>query len=503
MINKIDQRLLTKHPLIWNTRIIWILILNLVFHLFFYISGYVSVSAPVFKYYQNEWSVGGAGAFSFSVLCSLLVMIVWLIYFLRNNAFKHFYRIGRWHLAAETAIIFIIIYSSITFIGTFNAGVRAKTRSITGIETFRNELNTANNAIAFIPQNRTEYFYLNNCDHIRKQISYSETIDYFDTSNFNYHDTNWVKIRAALARPDAFSYSNYCGYFVSYFQYTGRDTAETLASKRNRWIAEGRKDSIKAVLAAFFQICDKYGISYRLNADTLVTLVFAGTQNKPLNLIPSEEFYRDELNNVHPNPLYFNSFELRTAFSFIDDALPNEEFREERNNTRLVFGYVALSLTIFLLCYRRFSRKVFLIGIVGTIVWAIIVGLLTINAGTATGFAVFCIILFLSFGTLGWAGIQSNSSKTASGSCLTWHAFMAPFFVMLIMLIINDYYDSRPEIYVQYDLRADLMREKYPFSYWVSEHPMEILTVNLFLVLIYIAFVFNKWTRKWQAMPEE
>src|SRR3712207_1270155 len=110
MFKKWNNHLLTHYPLLWNTRIVWVLAFNFLLHLLFLVSGFFSLRAADIIHYSSIWSVGGPSLFTLSVLCSLLVLIVWLIFYLRNNAFKNFYRIGRWYLAKEFLLIMIVVF---------------------------------------------------------------------------------------------------------------------------------------------------------------------------------------------------------------------------------------------------------------------------------------------------------------------------------------------------------------------------------------------------------
>ena len=43
---KIDQYLLENYPTIWNTKIIWVLLVNIVIHILFFLMGFLSYINP-------------------------------------------------------------------------------------------------------------------------------------------------------------------------------------------------------------------------------------------------------------------------------------------------------------------------------------------------------------------------------------------------------------------------------------------------------------------------
>src|SRR5688572_1419910 len=289
MIKRINQYLLTHYPLIWNTRIIWVVSANIILHLLFFLSGFVSISSMEFTRFSGIWEVGGVSMLTFSILCSLLVLILWLIYYLRNNALKNHYRIDRWYLLKEFLIILIIVLSSISFFNSYNEGVRSKIRTITPMSEFRKELNIANHAMAYIPQNKNDYFVLNNCENRKLHNLSGSFFVYTDTIETAINPNAYL-VKEALKRPDAFSYKNYCDIPNNNFDYAGYDNADQIAMIRNNWIDHLRKDSIRQMIVSFLDICKKYNVDHRLDIDLLVNNIFLTSQYNVSSFVPTEKY---------------------------------------------------------------------------------------------------------------------------------------------------------------------------------------------------------------------
>ena len=83
-----------------------------------------------------------------------------------------------------------------------------------------------------------------------------------------------------------------------------------------------------------------------------------------------------------------------------------------------------------------------------------------------------------------------------------WHIYLTPFIIHFLLLIVQDYYDDRSQSIINQS-EDEYMQLHYPFSFWVTNHIIEIVIVNFFLVLIYTAWLFNRWAKKWQVMAEE
>ena len=370
--------------------------------------------------------------------------------------------------------------------------------------------------MGFIPTNRGDYFILNNCSE-KKKKDYSYRDPDIDTLKRNVNmvtigpdsvdqvelDSIELIIREGLRRPDAFSYLHYCERDISAFDYEGLLAEEDISAHQFGLISAENRDSISHLIRDFLQICRKYAIPVRIDAGSLVSQVFARPYNNISGLIPTTQYTTDQFNNAVQNQYYVETRSLSSVYDFIDESMPNREVFERRRWILTVEAYIALCASILLLCYRRFSRKVFLISIVGILVWSILIGLFVAGAGgSASAFAVFCILLWISFGLIGWANLRTGSSKTLTGVVLNWHIYLTPFIIHFLLLIVQDYYDDRAR-YLSSLSEDEYMQLNYPFSFWITHHIIEIVIVNFFLVLIYIAWLFNRWSKKWQVMPEE
>ncbi|MET0392299.1 MAG: hypothetical protein ABW019_04120 [Chitinophagaceae bacterium] len=500
MLQRFNSYLLTNYPLLWNTRIAWLTGANIVIHLLFFLAGVSGISADTLQEHSSFYSVGIPGLLFFSILTSLAVLIIWLAFYLRNNAFKSFYIIGRLHSFREFVIVLAAVLSSIIYFESFFWGVRVKTRMITSREQFVREANTINLAMAFLPQSKQDFFILDSCKSDRAPL-YDDDMDYFDTTRHNYHDTNFAKVRQALKRPDAFSYKNYCSGFLILDQYNRFIAHPQWIATRNRWIDNRQTDSIRYILDQLFVIAKKYHIAYSVTADELVQLVFADSNHAVTRVIPSHSGYG---NNMPVS--YFNEYELSRAMDFIDASHLNSQ-GEGGDTGYLIELYVALSLAIFLFCYRLYSKKVFLVSIVGTIVWTIVFVLVTTSDHSAGGSAttVFYLALFTIFTITGLLLLAGKSSKTITGAVLNWHAYMLPFVVILAALLISDNYRHDHSYYPGSDtpLTEEDLKAEYPVGYWIDHHMALLGWINLLFVFLYVSFSFSRLSKRWHIMPEE
>ena len=91
-IKRTNTYLLERYPIIWNTRVFWVLLVSLGIHVLFYLFGLVSISnietfhrrSVIDLFFDN-------GTVFFGVIISILMLVIWLIFHFKHNAFKSFY----------------------------------------------------------------------------------------------------------------------------------------------------------------------------------------------------------------------------------------------------------------------------------------------------------------------------------------------------------------------------------------------------------------------------
>lgn len=124
-INQFNQYLLEKHPTLWNTKIIWMLMAGFVVHILFFIIGYFSHMDPVsLQKYSIKDDYFKSGVIFIHLIISILMIVGWLIMMFKNNAFKNFYPSSKWKLFSQFVQYFIIILVSITFYFPYMMGFR-------------------------------------------------------------------------------------------------------------------------------------------------------------------------------------------------------------------------------------------------------------------------------------------------------------------------------------------------------------------------------------------
>jgi hypothetical protein len=501
--------ILTNFPLIWNTRLVPMAMALLLIHLLFFLLGFGTVTRHLLQDLSSPGGAGGGGMYTFSILCSIGILIVWLVFYLRNNAFKSFYIIDKFHLVKEFLIILFLILASISFFESHRLGVVLKTRMITSKSEMIREANIINLAMAFVPQSKTSYFKLKNCDN-DSRIYFEADRDYFDTTSNFYYDPNSFLVRKALKDRDAFSYKNYCQEHIDLSGYKNFRVDSNWVSTKNRWIDNHDRASIEKSLQDLKAVAKKYGISEYLRPTELTNLVFADSFNNVTKILP-QNYFPTSTGPIYSvdSANYMDSYGLYRALQFVEDCYYSP-LDTDFPSPLTVEIYVALCLTILLLCYRLYSRRIFLFSIIGSIVWAIIFTLVGAGTLSENGLWIFYILLFVVFLGTGLALLKTGGNKKLTGMVLHWHMYLLPFLLIVIALIIVNVHENNVYAYRAsfgtngYQIvTPELIGQKFPIGYWLENNWGLIFRLNLLVVILYTAFVFTRLSKKWHIMPEE
>ncbi len=158
-IKKINKYLLEHYPLVWNTRLVWMLLINLIMHLSFFIMGYLAVSdmSDLKNRYQLSSYYYDTVIMNYNILFSILILLIWIVFYLRNNAFKNFYKLSSLALFKEFCIILLIGFISISQYLSFKQGLMIKIRGMYEWEQVDQDIKAFNRTAIFLPQTYSNY----------------------------------------------------------------------------------------------------------------------------------------------------------------------------------------------------------------------------------------------------------------------------------------------------------------------------------------------------------
>jgi len=226
-IHKTNQYLLERFPNIWNTRLFWMLLAALVLHLIFFVFGFFTLSNP--KLLQEryvEMLFFENGSVFLSIVISVLLLVAWLIFMFKNNAFKNFYPTNKLKLFGQFLSYLIIVFACTTFYISYQYGMKAYIASNYPDAQITKEIQIANDAALFLSEDLTDYtinnrrypkpFYDLFCENRTKFIDYDKSYLSFEDDDYQFYTLRTEEAPIS----DAYNRFNSIGFENSGFVYS-------------------------------------------------------------------------------------------------------------------------------------------------------------------------------------------------------------------------------------------------------------------------------------------
>lgn len=156
--NKINQYLLERYPTIWNTQIVWMLLFSFIIHIVFFVMGFLSHSNPTSLQTYNVLSdYANDGYVLVNIIASILLLVAWLIFMFKNNAFKQFYPTSSGQLFGQFVQYFIIIFVSISFYFSYMFGLTIYIGNKYDDASMKTNIELINNVYPFLSHSPEDY----------------------------------------------------------------------------------------------------------------------------------------------------------------------------------------------------------------------------------------------------------------------------------------------------------------------------------------------------------
>lgn len=202
-INKINKYLIERYPTIWNTRIVWMLAINLLVHILFYFIGFVSHSNPVSL--QSSRVIDdyfSSGVIMIHIIISMLLLVGWLVYMFKNNGFKNFYPTSNIKLFGQFVCYLVIVFASISFYFSYMFGLRSYVNVAYPNNELVKNVEIINKAYPFLSVGYQDYtldkkaypkpFYDLYCETNSDLIDHNKK--YFETNGYEYQFYSLYKV---------------------------------------------------------------------------------------------------------------------------------------------------------------------------------------------------------------------------------------------------------------------------------------------------------------------
>jgi hypothetical protein len=190
-IKRFNQYLLEKHPTVWNTKIVWMLLASIIIHIVFFIIGYVSHSDPKsLQKFDVRDDYFADGMIFIHLIISILMIVGWLILMFKNNAFKNFYPVSRGKMFSQFVQYFVIIFACTSFFFSYMVGFKLFVKSTYPDREMSEKVAVINRTYPFFSQDIEDYTLDNKIFPKYPDIFCETNIEKIDRSKkyFVYYD---------------------------------------------------------------------------------------------------------------------------------------------------------------------------------------------------------------------------------------------------------------------------------------------------------------------------
>ena len=554
-INKVNKYLLEHYPLIWNMRLVWIVGVNILVHVLFFVIGFTAVNdlEDLKEYYNLSSYFFESSAVYYNFLISIVIILVWVIYYLRNNAFKNLYSLPKLFLFKQFCIMLFIFFISISQYFSFRQGLVTKIRANYDWEEIDSDIKNFNRTAIFFPQEQSNYT-INNKKYPQPfplEMVYSDDLKI--ESEDNYYDDNLNSFNIDRTKPYIVKNKLFYQFFkfneelwltdneinpdinrigrndfkyrivkdISAFKHlikpsllnyskelfvTGQDSLayESQINFQRNILENADESEIEKALNTFLVLAEKYKISHNLDIETWFNL----TINQP-------NYFLKLLINKSPPDIYNNYSDTKSRY--YDDVPYSEKLYLSLGNTDHIFENIyeayfissnvafiqfvlglAYFLSLIFFIFKTTSIKNVLLSIVaGIIILIIIVWLMTSisYASSDTDLRIYTIMSFITFGIIVFSIIGYLSKWKKIGVHILWSLglFAFPLFILFSCLnYIKNLRNAHLAIYPkEYSYTSD-------FEIWFGNYGFWLVILSAFTAV----YIYSVFITKLKARPE-
>lgn len=267
MFKNIQQYLLTHYPLVWNIRLLPMMIILISLHFFLFLISYLITDSPfevTYRYY-NSIINDNANIYIIIFLVGVFILIGWLLSIRKYNGFNKFYPRKSIHLYSEWLMILLICFMIAFLPLSYTYGHIMNWRLVATEKECIESENLLAKIDMFVASDTYNYQFEEHKDHLiplsdKDKKSQPETLS-SDLYLFGYStiDNGWVPqgyIGNSLLyfSPDKYSYES------------GNSIAISSINELKDQLRRGEKEKILDLMQEFIDLTNKRGLEISITA---------------------------------------------------------------------------------------------------------------------------------------------------------------------------------------------------------------------------------------------
>lgn len=503
MLKKIQNHLLINHPLLWNTKVIPFSILLLLINLIFFIVGYATTSINFDEtdrsyQYDNEITVN-----FFAVLVSILSLIMWLVYYFKNNSFKSFYPRTNFSLFKEWSITLLICFLLSLFITSFYFGKDAKMRSYYSESEIKKRCEILSKGSFFVDGS----FSNNYRDYEVTEVAPIETIDSANSAQ------NYILFKGKKYSWNSLLNKNLNSYNCFDFK---SDSLRKLSIQN--LLVNNQKDSIKLILKNYLAIAKEHKLEANIDETKWLELIYDYPNYENYKIVGNngigDYYYPDnngtniKFDSINKYIKTINGQQFEYYRYFVPEQNLNYNYAKLSSawnspkinfDTLLISIYLAIALSLLIFSFRVTSGRNWLIALVGIGVVNILFGILSAIISSQFSYPILLLSLIIFLFSYFILVISKETKKQLSGITLNGTLWLLPAIIPLIYFVVLENYKRIASNAVNVDYYKHKL---YPTIKFLEDNSINMAYLNIVFIII-VMFFFSIKIKKWKGIPED
>ncbi|MFD2909324.1 hypothetical protein ACFSX9_11360 [Flavobacterium ardleyense] len=521
MFKDIQKKLLLKYPLLWNTKFIPMITIGIIFQILFfglgYIDGTIDFSGKIIIDIMAYCMLIG-------ILAAVIILILWLVAYFKNNALKSFYSKSKYSLFFEWLQIFTICFLLATFFIPFKVGKQLHQKSYYSLEETTKRCKTISTADVFIDGSfgSTEIDSLASglIDSSGNKILRNNVYDVATSAAESAEEAiiNMEYVDEAIQETIYKDYIIFNNRMYDEYSLLNRNVFEFSVISReqdslnkiqiNNWLVTKNEIEVKKLMTDYLNIIREHNLATNLDLNKWFEIMYSAPEfTEYLRIQPYlKENEADRYNSYHyrtERPADFNQNNyskyyvqqdvLKDKYDTVSDA-HTDIFVEIELLLGFLYGVLGLSLLIF--SFRVTSGKSWLIAIVVVGIINLITGIITaiFSEGILYPYQILATIIgiIIYFFLIYFSNKSLKLSRIALNIALWSFTLIIPIIYFLIIEMfkpnyyVNDYYQQLES----------------PVHDWLREHQVQMMCAN-FILSVVILFLVSKVIRNWKGIAED
>lgn len=510
MFKSIQQHLLLRYPLLWNTKIVPLGALLLALNLCFFILGF-AINGISFEDTHRNFFDFDATLVLLSIVISLLVLILWLVNYFKNNLLKSFYPTTKYHVFKEWGLIFLLCFGLTSPIFWYNLGKETRYRSYFSREELEKRCATLRAGSFFVDGSYT--YHETDEAVVVEEALVADTVE-VDSVETSIEAQNYFMYRGKKYKKTSLLNKNVNSYTIF------DEKSDSLAiEKLKLWLVTQQKDSLKKLFTDYLKIVKEHQLEANINADEWLTLI----NDYPLfekshtigPRLTNDEYYPTMYNNqtvvrdtidryiardkTGTEQEFYKYYVPEKHLNFNYDRMADAHEDPDINlETLIIPVYFALGLSLLILSFRVTSGRSWLIGLIAVIILNIVLGICSVIISSSYTYGIGYCIVFVIVSVLFFNTVGQNRTKGYSGVVLNLFLWLLPGVIPIFYLLIHSYLTLQYNAINSVNLHN---LKQYKYAQWMENHVFEINWMNIFLLSLVLFFIGKK-IRLWRGIAE-